>query len=126
MRDEGRLTAELRRLLGEDGLVRLAQQLGGTRVYLHRRALPDDHDIVQAVGRALADKLSDAFAPDTICVPLARRERALHYYAQGLSYAQIARRLGMTEKGVAKLFKRQEDLPERPKKAKSPAQIEMF
>jgi hypothetical protein len=43
-----------------------------------------------------------------------------------LSDAKIARKLGITENAVAKLFKRQQDLPERPKKAKSPAQIEMF
>ncbi len=119
------LTLHLKAILGEDGLANLAQALGGTRVYIPWN-LHDDHDVVQAIGREPADKLSRALAPATIRVPLARVERAMYYRRQGLSDAKIALRLGITENGVAKLFKRQQDLPERTKKAKSPEQIEMF
>lgn len=119
------LTMHLKAILGEDGLAILAQALGGTRVYVSWN-MRDDNEVVQALGRDQADKLSRALAPATIRVPLARKERAIYYRRQGLSDAKIARKLGITENAVAKLFKRQQDLPERPKKAKSPAQIEMF
>lgn len=119
------LTFHLRAVLGDEGLVRFAQEFGGTRVYIPH-AMRDDHDIVETIGRELADKLSRAMAPATFRVPLARRERALYYRAQGLSDAKIARRLGMTENGVGKLFNREEGLPSRPGKASNPAQHELF
>lgn len=120
-----RLALHLRAILGEEGFVSFTQALGGTRVYVPWN-LRDDSDVVQAVGRELADKLSRAMAPATIRVPLARHERALYYRAQGLSDAAIARRLGITENGVGKLFKRTVDLPERPKKARSPMQLDLL
>lgn len=122
---EGQLTLHLKAVLGVDGFVRLCQELGGIRVYIPYQ-MRDENEIVQAVGRELADKLSRALAPATIRVPLARRDRALHFRAEGLSNARIARRLGITEGGVAKLFGREADLPERPRKSSTTAQIEMF
>lgn len=122
---DGRLTAHLRAILGEEGFVHFCQALGGTRVYVPYKC-GEDSDIVEAVGREAADKLSRQLAPATIRVPLARRERALFYRAQGLSDAAIARRLGITENGVGKLFKREADLPDRPGSAKRPAQLDLF
>lgn len=122
---DGRLTLHLHSILGEDGFVRFCQALGGTRVYVSWK-LSDDHDVVQAVGREAADKLSRQLAPATIRVPLARRERALYYRRQGLSDAAIARKLGITENGVGKLFRREQDLPPRPRSAKSPSQLDLF
>jgi hypothetical protein len=112
------LSLQLQHILGEEGFVRFTQALGGTRVYIPW-SLRDDGDVVQAVGRELADKISRAMAPATIRVPLARRERALFYRMAGLSDAAIARRLGITENGVGKLFKRQAHLPERPERPRS-------
>jgi len=120
-----RLTFHLRNILGEEGFVHLAQAVGGTRIYVSYH-MGDDHPVVQAVGRASADKLSRELAPATIRAPLARRERALYYRKQGLSDAAIARKLGITENGVGKLFKRETDLPERPKKARSPLQLDLL
>ncbi|MDE1917645.1 MAG: hypothetical protein KGJ57_18300 [Sphingomonadales bacterium] len=122
---ERHLTQHLRAILGDDGFVRFAQDLGGTRVYVPYQ-LKDDSDIVQAVGRVLADKLSRALAPATIRVPLARRERALAYRKQGLSDAAIARRLGITENGVGKLWSREVGLQERPGSARSAGQLDLF
>ncbi|MDE2595974.1 MAG: hypothetical protein KGL44_03755 [Sphingomonadales bacterium] len=122
---EGQLTIHLKAVLGSEGYVQFCQELGGTRQYI-AYTMRDENDIVQAVGRELADKLSRALAPATIRVPLARRDRALHFRAAGLSNARIARRLGITESGVAKLFAREDDLPERPRKATSPAQLDLF
>ena len=122
---EGQLTIHLKGVLGTEGFVRFCQELGGTRVYIPY-AMREENEIVKAVGQELADKLSRALAPATIRVPLARRDRALHYRAAGLSDAKIARRLGITESGVSKLFGREADLPTRPGKSRSPAQLDLF
>lgn len=124
MRDH-HLTLQLQSILGTDGFIRLCQVLGGTRLYVSY-SFRDDHELVEAVGRELADKLSRAMAPANIRVPLARRERALHYRAQGLSDAKIARLLGITENGVGKLFRREVDLPDRPGSGRSVEQLTLF
>lgn len=124
--DAGQLVLHLQGILGEEGFVRLCQELGGTRLYV-AYSLRDDCDLVQAIGRDLAEKLSRALAPATIRVPLARRQRALFYRnVEGLSNARIARRLGMTETGVTKLFGREENLPKRPGRDKEPAQMTLL
>ena len=122
---DGRLTAHLRAILGEDGFVHFCQALGGTRLYVPYKCR-DDSEVVQAVGRDAADKLSRQLAPANIRVPLARRERALYFRKRGLSDAQIARKLGITENGVGKLFRREVDLPDRPGSAKNPSQLDLF
>ncbi|MEQ1499162.1 MAG: hypothetical protein ABL914_10910 [Novosphingobium sp.] len=123
--DAGQLTLHLKTILGQEGFVRFCQELGGIRVYV-AYAMRDENDVVQALGRDLANKLSRALAPATIRVPLARRDRALFYRAQGLSDARIARRLGITETGVQKLFAREPGLPDRPKRGKEPAQMTLI
>lgn len=123
--DPGKLKLELQAILGMEGFVQLCQELGGTRLYVAYQ-LRDEHDAVQALGRELADKLSRALAPATIRVPLAKRERALFYRQQGLSDARIARKLGMTENGVGKLFSREAHLPDRPGRGKEPAQLSLI
>jgi len=122
---EFRLTIQLQGILGMEGYVRFCEALGGTRVYVSY-SFRDDSEVVQAVGRIMADKLSRAMAPATIRVPLARRERALSYRAVGMSNAAIARKLGITENGVEKLFGREQDLPERPGSAKHDRQLNLF
>lgn len=119
------LIKHLRAILGDDGFIRLVEELGGTRLYVSWE-MKDGSDVVQAVGRVAADKLSRAFAPAIIRVPLARRQRALYYRKAGLSDARIASKLGMTENGVGKLFKREVGLPDRPGSAKNPAQLDLF
>lgn len=123
--DQGRLTLHLQAILGMDGYIALTGQLGGTRLYVPY-AFADDHGVVLAVGRERADKLSRAMAPATIRVPLARRERALYWRAQGLSDALVARKLGMTENGVGKLFAREEALPDRPGSASNDPQLSLL
>lgn len=121
----GRLKLELQAILGMDGFVQLCEELGGTRLYI-AWTMREDSDIVQAIGRELADKLSRAMAPATIRVPLAKRERALHWRAMGLSDARIARKLGMTENGVGKLFAREPHLQDRPGRGKEPSQLALL
>jgi len=119
------LTRHLRAILGEEGFVHFCQELGGTRVYIPY-SLRDDNDIVCAVGLATAEKLSRALAPATIRVPLARRERALYFRSKGLSGAQIARKLGITETGVTKLFNREAHLPDRPGECRNDGQLRLL
>lgn len=114
------LSNSLKALLGEACFVALAQAFGGTRLYVPR-AIAADHEIAQAIGLDAARLLSKRYSPDTIRVPLARNERARHYRALGMTNAQIARKLGMAETGVDKLFARMVDPP-----AKGSAQLSLF
>ena len=124
--EEGRLLTHLRAVLGEEGFVHFCQALGGTRVYVPYKCR-DDNEVVAAIGREMADKLSRALAPATIRVPLARRERALFFRGtQGMSNAAIARKLGITEGGVNKLFARERDLPDKAGSGRSPAQLNLL
>jgi hypothetical protein len=111
--------------LGEEGYVLFTEAFGGTRVYVAYK-MRDDSDVVEALGREVADKLSRAMAPATIRVPLARRERALYWRGKGLSNAKVARKLNITENGVEKLFAREADLPDRPDSARNAAQLDLF
>ena len=105
MSREQHLTDQLKDILGEEAFALMAQELGGTRVYVPSR-LSDDNEIVQAIGRASAEKLSRALSAATIRMPLAREERALYWRGQGLSNSRIARKLGITEGGIDRLFAR--------------------
>ena len=96
-------TWELSAYLSDAELVALAEAFGGTRLHVPIRA-GDDHQIVRVIGRDGFAKLSAVYAPDTIRIPICRELRALHYRTQGLSNAQIASRLCMTETGVNAMF----------------------
>lgn len=125
MRGQAYLKVHLHAILGDEGFVRFIQALGGKRVYFSY-TFGDDSDVIQAVGRASADKLSRALAPATLRIPLARRERALAYRKQGMSDAAIARKLGVTENAVGKIWKREVGLQERGRSAKSAGQLDLF
>lgn len=122
---DDRIVAQARELLGEEGFMLFCQAFGGTRVYVPT-TISDQSEIVVVLGRALADKLSQALAPDTIRVPLLRRERALWFRAHGLSNAAIARKLGMTEQGINRLFARVKDLPAKGSSGKATGQLSLF
>lgn len=115
-----RHSLELLELLGESAFVHLTQAFGGTRLYVPH-IIGDDHEIAQAIGPDAARRLSRRHAPDIIRVPLARCIRARHYRALGDSNARIARKLGITETGVNKLFRRMIEPP-----VKGSAQLALF
>lgn len=96
---------ELATLIGEEALVRLAEAFGGTRLYVPTK-MGAKHAIARAIGLEAAQLLTARLAPDTIQVPLARELRARHYAAARRTHAEIARELGMTEKGVSRLLAR--------------------
>lgn len=124
MKAEHHLSRHLLQILGEADFVRLCQELGGTRVYVPYKS--ENSELAGAIGAEASEKMSRALAPATIRVPLARRERALHYRAEGMSNPQIARKLGITETGVDKLLAREANLPDRPGSAKSAAQLTLL
>lgn len=119
---EDRRSYELLHLLGEADFVRLAEVYGGTRLYVP--ASGDASGIARKIGRSAAGKLAQRYSGTHIRVPLARDIRASQYRAFGLSNAEIARRLLMTETGVDKIFRRMVDKPV--KGSRDPRQSDLF
>lgn len=121
MREDKRLSDVLLELLGPAGLVALAEARGGTRLYVPASG---DHSLARDIGAAAAQTLARRYGGDYIRVPLARELRARHYRAAGASNAEIARRLGMSESGVDRLFNA---MPNKPVKGSNdPRQGDLF
>ncbi|MES0068769.1 hypothetical protein NKJ73_23625 [Mesorhizobium sp. M0074] len=121
MSDELR-SAELLAMLGPADFVRLAETYGGRRLYVP--ASGDDTDLAKNLGAAAAKKLARRYSGSYIRVPLARELRARQYRANGASNGEIAGRLGITETGVDKLFRRMPDKPV--KGSRDPRQTDLF
>jgi hypothetical protein len=119
---EHQLTDTLLRLLGPAGLIRLAEHHGGTRLYVPQS--PERSQLVDELGLDALQKLSDRFGRDYINVPLARELRARHYRAAGLSNADVARKLGLAESAVNRLFRRMDNVPT--KGSGDPRQLKLF
>ena len=98
------LTDELHARLGTSGLVRLAEEWGGQRLYVP--AVPYGTQVEARLGMEAARRLAEALGGAYIRIPLARELRATVYRTRGMSNPDIARRLGITESGVNKLFLR--------------------
>lgn len=122
------LSVDLMVLLEPDGFAVLLEHYAGTRLYvpsiLKNSKLPD------AIGTDSAERLAKRYGPAYINVPLAREFRALRLRAGGYSNREIAVHLGVTERGVERIFSRVKiERPERmvaKAKKKDPRQIEMF
>ncbi|WP_027143163.1 hypothetical protein [Mesorhizobium sp. WSM3626] len=121
MSDEQRST-ELLHLLGQADFVRLAEAYGGRRLYVP--ASGDDTALSKELGPAAAKKLARRYSGSYIRVPLARELRARQYREAGASNGDIAGRLGITETGVDKLFRRMPDKPV--KGSRDPRQTDLF
>jgi hypothetical protein len=104
------LSSELIGLLGEAAFVALAERFGGTRLHVPAKVRPG-HELAELLGQDKAERLAQSYTSATLRIPLARELRARHYRAQGLSNAAIARKLGITETGVDKLFRRMDCPP---------------
>ncbi|MER9851783.1 hypothetical protein NKJ55_31685 [Mesorhizobium sp. M0106] len=121
MSDELR-SAELLSLIGLADFVRLAETYGGRRLYVP--ASGDDTALAKDLGAPVAQKLARRYSGSYIRVPLARELRARQYRENGASNGEIAGRLGITETGVDKLFRRMPDKPV--KGSRDPRQIDLF
>ncbi len=118
---EERLSTELLRLLGEDAYLRLAEAYGGIRLFVPQAG---DTQLAEAIGTAAARVLTSRYGRSYLRVPLARAARARQYRSHGMSNAQIARKLGIAESSVDKLFAR---MPDKPKKGSAdPRQLKLF
>lgn len=94
--------------LGEDVMLRLVAGCGGLRVYFKR--LGPDHELVKALGFDDAQRVAAVWTHaglTQVDVPvmghaLARRRRArlLSLRQSGVKVSDIARQLGLTERGV--------------------------
>ncbi|MCM0750997.1 hypothetical protein DEA98_14685 [Brucella pseudogrignonensis] len=107
--------AELIDLLGEDGLIRLADAHAGIRIYVPSPSNVARSQLIDTLGIDLVTKLARRYGGDGFTVPLIRDMRARRDRDQGLSNAQIARRLGIREDAVEKIFNRS-PVKYRPKK----------
>jgi len=118
------LSDDLLELIGHENFIALVEAFGGLRVYVPSRERLADVDA--AIGPEASEKLHHTYEGSYIRVPLARELRARHYRAHGASNADIARRLGITESAVDKLFRRAGH-PRRPKRrVTDPRQIDLF
>ncbi|MDL2401273.1 hypothetical protein [Rhizobium mayense] len=118
------LTDELLDTVGLEGFIRLADAFGGTRLYVPVE--PNGTLLQHEIGVAAASRLCKHYGRSYIRVPLGREHRAVHFRESGMSNSQIARRLGMTETGVDKLFRRAGTRPARPRRQADTFQLEIF
>lgn len=107
--------SEIAEVAGEPAALAISARVGGTRVYIPAKA-DDTHWLVDAIGRAAADKVCKLFAVDgargqRVDIPLAsgssyralRRAtaRRVHELDQsGKSSREIARAAGLTQRAV--------------------------
>lgn len=107
-------TDNMRRILGDDGLDRLAEAFGGRRLYVPAAPGPH-HPITVAIGADLARKLGEAFHGVDIDIPMLPRTRAeiRRLDALGWTRTRIARELRITERWVYKVLSAEEDLTSR-------------
>jgi len=89
--------------LGDDVMLLLRQTLGGRdlRIPRARWTLLDDHWLVQAVGRELAERITFLFDGECVYVPALSREDDLQSLVQaGMTNAEIAVQKGVTPRHV--------------------------
>lgn len=90
--------------IGEDAFCLLSENYGGLRIYVPENV--DRSTLPSVMGRETAALLAARYPNDYIRVPLSKEWRALRYREAGITNRAIARRLGMTENGVMKIFQR--------------------
>ncbi len=86
-------------LIGVASTFRLIEMHGGTRIRLPH-TVNQGTRIARDIGLAAAKKLAQRWGGDNLKVPLARYWRVRVYREQGMSYSEIARRVGITENTV--------------------------
>lgn len=98
--------ARLAQLLGPEVAFRLAEQHGGTRVYVPHR--PAGTELARLVGEDGAARMSERWPGEQIKVPVAREWRVVAYRCAGHSYDDIAVRLGIDIATVHRILQRQD------------------
>jgi len=98
-------------LLGDAATMRMVEAYAGCRLFVPTRLSTIGKEqrpckLSVEMGEEIAGKLIGEFAGLYLHIPLAREFRAKRYRAEGQTHRQIAVRLGLTEAGVDKLFRR--------------------
>jgi len=98
-------------VLGLEGAIRFILAFGGAELYIGKNPR-DTNELVQMFGREAVEALANlATLPRRI--PLAKPWLAAHFYAQGLSIAQIARKLRISDITVRTYLRREAENRER-------------
>ena len=104
--------AEIARVAGLPAALKLAQDRGGVKVYVPRRA-PDGHWLVELLGRESADALSAQFGDERLLIPMGYERfyaraarRAAQLIEAGESLDSVARQVGVHVRTVSRLKKR--------------------
>lgn len=97
--------------IGLDATLAIAELRGGVRLCVPRVASPE-HWLVEHIGLKALQRLVTAYAGEEIEVPVcaalkrAMRDQRLARDRRGASVAELAKRYGMTERGVRAALKR--------------------
>ena len=97
-------------VLGLDDTLRLIEAYGGTKLWVPKgignssNALRDR--LEQQFGKAMVKELIAGFGGDAIRVPLCQEWRTEIYAANGMTQAEIARKLGCAYETVSRRLKR--------------------
>lgn len=105
--DDWSLLGRIESAIGRDLTLRLCSAVGGTEVALSE--YPRRGSLVEAIGVDAARKLYDELGGGKIIIPMGvhaglarRRHEATELAAKGLSQAQIARKLGVHVRTLAR------------------------
>ena len=99
------LTKDLIEFLGPDAFLSLIEEFGGLRLYVDREQ-GENSTIANVIGLCAAQKMAQFYGSSVLRVPLAREFRAIRYRSNGMSYAAIAKKIGVTETSIDKMFER--------------------
>lgn len=91
--------AYLADIIGPAATLRLIEEAGGTRIAIPK-SVNQATRLARMLGLDAARALAEWRGGEDVKVPLARHWRVRIYRAEGGSYADIARRLGITERAV--------------------------
>jgi hypothetical protein len=112
--------AKLADLIGEDATLRLVEHFGGTRLPIPK-GTTGHSQLHELIGQEATRKLTDAYGGTYIKVPLAKFWRAQLYRERGLSYGQIATKLGCSESSVHTFLRDAGKVGQQPKRSAAPA-----
>ncbi len=88
--------------IGEAAVLRMLELHGGTRIYIPGHKLSPKSGIGKELqlDKDACGRLQQLLGNDRYRVPLCRQWRAQVYRSAGLSYTQIARKMGVTDNAV--------------------------
>ena len=92
-------------LIGESDALLLFEEFGGLRLYIPN-VRPEASNLCSVITQEAVEKLTQEWGGNYIKLPLAREFMAVRYLSEGRSVRYIAKRLGLTESGVNRMFQR--------------------